>query len=204
LAFRRFAPDVSDRYEFDTNFTKVLGNHTLKFGETAGLGTSITRVFDNSTGSYGSTPAFTQGPNPLVSSPTSGFGFASFLLGTMSGGTYNPTDINGHWTSPYYGIYVQDDYKVTPRFTLNLGLRWEFETPTIESDNIVSDFDYTGSAVLSNGTPVTGGLLFPGVNGVSRYNWNPNWKDFAPRVGFAYSLRPLHGASGRLRHLLRQ
>src|SRR5579875_617063 len=180
--------DVSDRYEFDTNLIKILGNHTVKFGGTAGLGTYITRVFDNSTGIYSSSPAFTQGPNPLISSPNSGFGFASFLLGTMSAGTYNPTDIDGHYHAPYYGVYIQDDYKVTPSLTLNLGLRWEFEAPRVESRNRVSNFDFTDITTLPNGTTVKGGLLFPGVNGVSRYNWNPSWRDFAPRVGIAYAL----------------
>ncbi len=180
--------DVSDRYEGKLNITKLVSNHTLKFGGTYGMGKYSTNVFDNSTGSYSSTAAFTQGPNPLVSSPSAGFGFASFLLGTMSSGTHNVTDINGHYTAPYYGLYIQDDYKITPRFLVNLGLRWEFESPRVESKNQVSNFDYADPATLSNGAKVTGGLLFPGVNGVSRDNWNPNWKNFAPRVGFAYNL----------------
>jgi hypothetical protein len=180
--------DVSDRYEGKVNITKLAGKHTLKFGGMYGLGRYSTKVNDNSTGAYTSTAAFTQGPNPLVSSTTSGFGFASFLLGTMSSGTQNVTDINGQYTAPYYGAYIQDDYKITQRLTVNLGLRWEFESPRVEAQNQVSNFDYADTAKLSNGATVRGGLLFPGVNGVSRDNWNPNWKDFAPRFGFAYNL----------------
>jgi hypothetical protein len=180
--------DVSDRYEGKVNLSKMWGKHTLKFGGMYGLGKYSTRVFDNSTGSYFSTAAFTQGPNPLVSSTTSGFGFASFLLGTMSTGTHNVTQINGKYTQPYYGFYLQDDYKITSRLTLNLGLRWEYEAPRVESQNRVSNFDYADTAVATNGAAVTGGLLFPGVNGVSRDNWTPNRKNFGPRFGFAYSL----------------
>ena len=180
--------DVSDRYEGKANISKILGKHTLKFGGMYGMGKYTTRVFDNSTGSYTFTTAFTQGPNPFVSSPNAGFGFASFLLGAMSSGTQNVTDINGDYHAPYYGAYIQDDYKVTSRLTLNLGLRWEFESPRIEAKNRVSNFDYTGTATLPNGVSVRGGLLFPGVGGISSYNWNPNWKNFAPRFGFAYEL----------------
>ncbi|MBV8829258.1 MAG: TonB-dependent receptor [Acidobacteriaceae bacterium] len=180
--------DVSDRYEGKANISKILGKHTLKFGGMYGMGKYTTRVFDNSTGSYTFTTAFTQGPNPFVSSPNAGFGFASFLLGAMATGTQNVTDINGDYHAPYYGAYIQDDYKVTSRLTLNLGLRWEFESPRIEAQNRVSNFNYTGTATLPNGVPVKGGLLFPGVGGISRDNWNPNWKNFAPRFGFAYEL----------------
>ena len=181
--------DVSDRYEGKANLSKVSGKHTLKFGGMYGMGKYSMQVFDNSTGSYSSSAAFTQGPNPLVSSATSGFGYASFLLGTMSSGTHNVTAINGAYTQPYYGFYFQDDYRVTPRLTVNLGIRWEYESPRVEAQNRVSNFDYTTAAKLSNGASVRGGLLFPGVNGVPQGNWNANNKNFAPRVGFAYNLK---------------
>ena len=180
--------DVSDRYEGKVNISKVVGKHTIKFGGMYGFGAYSTRVFDNSTGAYTFTTAFTQGPNPLVSNPTAGFGYSSFLLGAMASGTQNVTDINGSYHQPYYGAYIQDDYKLTQRLTVNLGLRWEFESPRIESQNRVSNFDYTSTATLPNGVSVRGGLLFPGTNKVSRYNWNPNWKNFAPRFGFGYAL----------------
>src|SRR5262249_4287906 len=84
--------DVSDRIEGKVNMTKLSGKHTLKFGGMYGTGLYTTRLADNSTGSYAASAAFTQGPNPLVSSPTSGFGYASFLLGTLSSGTHNVTE----------------------------------------------------------------------------------------------------------------
>ena len=180
--------DFSDRYEGKANMSKVSGKHTFKFGGMYGLGKYSTNVADNSTGSYSSSAAFTQGPNPLVSSATSGFGYASFLLGTMSGGTHNVTELHGAYTQPYFGFYFQDDFKVTSHLTVNLGLRWEYEAPRVEADNRVSNFDFTNTATLPNGTAVRGGLLFPGVNGVSQGNWTPNKKDFAPRFGFAYNL----------------
>ena len=180
--------DVSDRYEGKVNISKIFGKHTIKFGGMYGFAKYTTQVYDNSTGSYGFTTGFTQGPNPLASSPTAGFGYSSFLLGAMSSGTQNVTAINGNYHAPYYGAYVQDDYKFTPKLTINLGLRWEFESPRIESMNRVSNFDYTNTATLANGTTVRGGLLFPGTKGISSDSWNPSKKNFAPRVGFAYAL----------------
>jgi hypothetical protein len=106
----------------------------------------------------------------------------------MATGTQNVTQIDGDYNSPYYGLYLQDDYKVTAKLTLNLGLRWEHESPRVEAKNHVSNFDYGDTATLSNGTTVRGGLLFPGVNGVSQDSWNPNWRNLAPRFGFAYAL----------------
>jgi hypothetical protein len=180
--------DVSDRYEGKVNLSKVAGKHTLKFGGMYGLGLYSTKLADNNTGSYASSAAFTQGPNPLVSSTTAGFGYASFLLGTMSSGTHNVTELHGDYREPYFGFYFQDDFKITSRLTLNLGLRWEYEAPRVESNNQVSNFDFKTAATLPNGTAVKGGLLFPGVGGTPTGNWDPQKKNFAPRFGFAYNL----------------
>ena len=181
--------DVSDRLEWKANLSKVSGKHTFKFGGIYGLGRYTTVASDNGTGTYSFTKAFTQGPNPLVASPSAGFGYASFLLGTMSGGSHPAIGWHGAYTAPYYGLYFQEDFKVTARLTLNLGIRWDLEAPRTEKQNMVANFDYTGKATLPNGTPVTGGLAFPGVGGLPAGNWNPNKRDFAPRFGFAYNIK---------------
>lgn len=181
--------DVSDRFESKANMSKVSGKHTFKFGGMYGAGEYTTRVLNNNVGTYSFSKAFTQGPNPLATSATAGFGYASFLLGTMSGGTHNVTEWRGSYSQPYYGLYFQDDYKITSRLTLNLGIRWDYESPRTEADNRMVNFDYTGKATLPNGTPVTGGLAFPGVGGLSRGNWNADNRNFAPRFGFAYNLK---------------
>ena len=124
--------DVTDRYEIEANMTKMWAKHTLKFGGTLGKGRYHMNTIDNSTGSYSSNLSFTQGPNPLEGSAASGFGFASFLLGTMSGGQQNVTEIIGHYTQPYYGLYAEDDIKVNRNLTATLGLRWDHEDPRRE------------------------------------------------------------------------
>ncbi len=58
----------------------------------------------------------------MLGSAASGFGFASFLLGTMSSGQQNVTEIIGHYTQPYYGLYAEDDIKVNRNLTATLGI----------------------------------------------------------------------------------
>jgi len=180
--------DRTDRFEFAVNGTKVWGKQTLKFGAVYGLGEYPTSLSDSAPGNFTSNVNFTQGPNPLASSTGSGFGYASFLLGTLASGTQNPVDINGGYSQPYYGIYAEDDVKVTPNLTVNVGLRWDVESLRTEAQNRMSNFDFTSTATLSNGTAVKGGLEFPDVNGIPRGDWNSNNKNFAPRIGLAYSL----------------
>jgi len=181
--------DVSDRYEGKANLSKLAGKHTLKFGGMYGMGKYSTNLANNSAGAFTSSAAFTQGPNPLVSSTTAGFGYASFLLGTLSAATHNVTELHGDYSQPYFGFYLQDDFKITSRLTLNLGLRWEYESPRVEANNQVSNFDFNSESKLPNGTTVRGGLMFPGVNDVPAGNWNAQKKNFGPRFGFAYNLR---------------
>lgn len=181
---------MTDRYEFAANLTKVLSKHTLQFGFLYGLGTYNTHLTDNTAGQYSFTAADTQGPNPLVASATGGFDFASFLLGYMASGIENGTSllVNGDYKQPYWGLYGEDDFKITRNLTVNLGLRWDVETPLTELHNRMTNFDFTDTATLSNGTTVKGGLAFPGVNGLPRGDWQSNDHNFAPRVGMAYAL----------------
>ncbi len=82
------------------------------------------------------------------------------------------------------GIFVQDDWKVTQRLTVNLGLRWDTDVPRREAfDNRQNSFDPIAINPVS-GTP--GSLTFSGRNGVSRYAHNFDWNNYAPRLGFAW------------------
>ncbi|MGH9666991.1 MAG: TonB-dependent receptor domain-containing protein, partial [Bryobacteraceae bacterium] len=134
------------------------------------------------------TPAWTQGPNPAASSGTAGLGVATFLLGIPTG-TAQPVPAIA-LTGKYYALFVQDSYKITPRFTLNYGLRWEYSSPRTDRFNELTNFDYGAvPPVSAAGLNLHGALSFVGVNGQSRFQSNPDRNNLAPRLGFAYRLK---------------
>jgi len=164
-------------------FTRVYPKHNLKVGYEH-------RVYrrnnwNASSGNYSFTRAFTQGPDPLKSSATAGYGVASFLLG-------NPASASVPWYTDetrslhYNALFIQDDWKVSPALTLNLGVRWEYEGSVKDRYDVLSNFDPGIASPLSvPGLSLRGGLQFPGVD-VPRNLTEPSSKNFGPRFGFAY------------------
>ncbi|MBI4470467.1 MAG: TonB-dependent receptor [Acidobacteria bacterium] len=179
------------------HITRVFTRHTLKFG---GEG-RLLRPNYLQTGNaiqFSFAPAFTQGPDPTRSSPTAGIGFASFLLGVGSGSyTTAPALALQHL---YWGVFVQDDLKLTSKLTLNLGLRHEYESPRTERFNQLANFDPQLVPPLQvPEVNLRGALAFPGVDGRPRQQWDPDHNNFAPRIGFAYQLTPktvIRGGAG--------
>jgi hypothetical protein len=187
-------------------FTKIAGNHSIRCG-------GEFRVMRENNVSYGNAaPAmdfstnWTKGPMDNSTAGPIGQGLASFLLGLPTGGGI---DLNASYSeqSTFAGLYVQDDWKLTRKLTLNAGLRWEFETaPTERFNRTVRGFDFTvaspvSAAALANYTknpdviPVSqfktmGVLTFAGVNGVPRGYFNTARRNLAPRIGLAYQLTP--------------
>lgn len=110
-----------------------------------------------------------------------GFGLAALLLGWT-----NTAGVETGFSSArmnYFAGYIQDDWKVNSRFTLNAGLRWEMDTPRSERDNHQTGFDMFAINPVS-GTP--GAITYAGVDGVSVYAHRFDKNNFGPRVGFAY------------------
>lgn len=167
------------------NLTKVFRAHTVKFGGEQRFYGINPWGRGSSSGSYSFNRGFTQGPNPLIASPSAGFGVASFLLGTPASGSATLAPDRTQ-SLRYYSSFVQDDWKVTSRLTLNLGLRWEYESPLTDRYNILSVFDPDATASLSPTRKLTGGLAFPGVNGLDRNLTIPDKFNLGPRFGFAY------------------
>jgi hypothetical protein len=180
--------DIGDRVEIKANLSKMSGKHTFKFGGLYNLGKYNATIHNNAAGSYSFSKGFTQGPDPLQSGLESGFGYATFLLGTLSSGSHNAGELDTRLTQHYFGFYFQDDFKITSRLTMNFGIRYDYEAPRLERDNKLANFNYSGVARLPNGTSVTGGLMYPGVGDLPRGHWNRDANNFGPRIGFAYSL----------------
>ena len=115
--------------------------------------------------------------------------FASLLLGTGSGSLIqNFKDAAAQ--SFYTALYMQDDWRVTRRLTLNLGVRYDLDSPRTERFDRINYFDPDAKSPLAALVPalpdLRGGLVFVGEDGRprSQYKWDTN--NIAPRIGFAY------------------
>lgn len=162
--------DVAD------NATKSMGRHLIKFGVESLYIRPTTDSALNGRGNMGFSGVFTQ--NPLSRSRT-GSPVADLLLGDANGlttGTVAAVVERGH----YFGAYFQDDFSTTRNLTLNLGLRWDFIPPYIEGDN------HMGNFILALNNPDFGQLILSGNPAFPRALETADYRNFAPRVGFAY------------------
>ena len=162
------------------NYSLVKGRHSLKMGyEFLAIRTEVLDInplygSDTYTGGFSKPTAAQCGCTP-ANDPTS-YDLADFYFGLPNGialGSNLVTNLRQHVNS----LYVQDDWRVTPKLTLNLGLRWEFATPIWERDNLWSNFDPATNTLVR----ATNGSLY------NRALVNPDYKDFGPRLGLAYS-----------------
>lgn len=170
--------------------SRVVGSHSLKVG-TETRSNLINHMQAAWQLAFNFNRGMTQGPDARTVSTTGGFGYASFLLGAGSGGSVT-NGIRPALESKSFGLYIQDDWRVTRELTINAGLRWDFETGVTERYNRFAIFDPHVRSPLSDlaGIELTGGYRFPD-NGLDRRSLRPTeWRKFAPRVGLAYQLRP--------------
>jgi hypothetical protein len=172
------------------NFTYVKGHHSLKFGYEY---EHIWMAVNDNNPLYGSF-TYSGGYSNVgtgAASVSDNY-WADFLFGTTS--SYSLANyFVAHLRQTMNSAYVQDDWKVSPSLTLNVGLRWEYGSPYTEQHNYISNVDPTSQTVLTtspgavagNGiTPISAG----GVYGRSLVN--PDLTDFGPRLGFAYAADP--------------
>ncbi len=207
--------NITNTFSVPVYLTKIMGKHTFKFGgeyrhfQVNQSGGS----FNFGGGAFCFTNQFTA-RNPL-NLTTGGAAFADLLLGapSVSGGcngnvgatqVENLSPTTFQWG--YYAAYVQDDFKVSPRLTLNLGLRYDYEQPPVERFNrqnrgFALDQPNPLAAAVRNASAtdcpscanLRGGLLFTEVGGQPRGAFEPDRNNFQPRVGAAYQLRQKKG-----------
>ncbi|WP_263351210.1 TonB-dependent receptor [Acidicapsa acidisoli] len=165
-------------YQYNDTLSWSLGNHNLKFGAT--VFAPMRNIFQDEPGvrgDLGFTGVFT------------GLSYADGLIGaTQSTQLTNVFFVDQRlWMA---SGFAEDDWKVTPRLTLNLGLRYDFSTPATDAQNRMANFDPAGS----------GSLVFAKSGSLGdRALVNPQTTNFAPRIGVSYSLNDktvLHGGYG--------
>ncbi|HYZ86308.1 MAG TPA: hypothetical protein VE621_17985, partial [Bryobacteraceae bacterium] len=166
----------SMNWQFLDQFTKIHGAHTMKFGFDFRILAGNNFQMGSPSGSFTFNSALTANPQ----SGGGGSSYASFLLGEVASAT--ATSHVGESQHAYNSsAFFQDDWKVSRRLTLNLGLRWDFQQQPVESNNGVSNFDL--GCTLPNG--LAGCTIYAGLNGQPRAFRKNDWNDFGPRIGFA-------------------
>ena len=173
---------VPMQYQYNDTFSMTKGTHSLKFG--VSIYAPMRNLFQDEPGTRGDltfTGVFTcqhSAPGACVSG--TGFSYADGLLGA----TEYTQLTNVHFVDQRLWMasgFVEDDWKVTPQLTLNLGLRYDFATPAMEGKNQLANFD-------PNGNGGNGSLVFATGGSVeNRALVQTNTKNFGPRIGFAFS-----------------
>jgi hypothetical protein len=182
-------PQFQNPTSFNPKFSYswVKGRHSIKAGyEFVAIRTEILDV-NPLYGSNGYSGQFSKptcgqlgmAAGCAIPSDTTSYNLADFIFGLPSVIQLS-NDLVTNTRQHVHSLYIQDDYRVTPKLTLNLGLRWEFATPLWERDNLWSNFDPSTNKLVQ----ATNGSIY------KRALVHPDYKDFGPRLGFAYSVTP--------------
>jgi len=180
------------------DFSHAHGRHTIKVGFSGERLLQTTRFLLSPRGSFTFRNIFTANPQ----SPTNtGNAFGDFLLGVPNTAAAGVGDNLVHLQTWRFGSYLEDDWKVTPKLTLNLGVRYEVTPHWVEKDNKWSNIDLSGGGqfvIASNHgeiNPAANLAAFPTLKfvtsdkvGFPRALVNNDYNNVAPRVGFAYSI----------------
>ncbi|MGC8881440.1 MAG: carboxypeptidase regulatory-like domain-containing protein [Bryobacteraceae bacterium] len=189
--------NITNNYNLMSNLTKIWRGHTMKMG----LDLRRIHFIQQNTGNILYFQGQTQWTQRLWNQgeATSGDSYASFLISGVTGSVNIPLyPFNRQW---YAAPYFQDDWKVTRRLTLNLGLRWDYNGPPDEKWNrmnrgfnpsapspVAKQIPASMLALYPNLANLTGGLEFVGVGGNPRIAARRDLNNWQPRIGVAYQL----------------
>jgi len=178
-----------DVYQGVGSITKIHGGHTIKAG--AEYRKLHENYYQPNLPQGGFTFSRNQtAQNPLVSSSTQGDGLASALLGFGSGGALT-IDYSTTQSSGYFGTYVNDEWRLTRKLTLNLALRYDFDIPRTDRFNRLNWYDVDAPSPIADKVKSS----FPNLKGVMKFvddshrsPFKGDWNNVQPRVGIAYAL----------------
>jgi len=210
--------NTADDYQVRYDLSWVKGSQQFKFGFSWALYKKVQDYFARTQGQFTfDASATTPAGCTSTSTTTCGFDYADFILGAAQGYGENGYKGTGHWNAVNPAGYIQDNWRVNNRLTLNLGLRWDGMPHTYEANGAMANFypslyDPAKAAVFVPGTsggqiasnspglgpsPLSAlqgyqlylnGVGIDGKNGIPKGLAKANWFDFGPRLGFAYDL----------------
>jgi hypothetical protein len=164
----------SDNYELRDMVSMVKGKHSLFIGGEFALDKTM---FDANLLNFGSLSFAT-------SAPTSTGNVTSDWVTGQASGFEQDSPYTTHLSTWHYAMFAQDNYRITPRFTANLGVRWDIDTPPVDPRNRTESFIPGQQSTVAPLAPK--GLLFPGDAGVGRGIIGTKYYHVSPRLGFAW------------------
>jgi hypothetical protein len=174
---RRLSTPITNT-QFVNNLSWVRGRHALKFGGDMRRSHITDQLRQSVSGNF----TFSVLPTGQPGVANTGNGLATLLMGFPTAFSTRDTPALRRY-SWYTSGFAQDDWTVTRGLTINAGLRWEMDTPISDLDNRMNGFDPAQINPVS-GTP--GVVKFADINGWRRLPYDRDWKNFSPRVGFAW------------------
>jgi hypothetical protein len=170
---------TNNTFQIADTFSRVLGNHTIKFGAESHADQVNAHAIAQFNGNF------------VFSGTETGADFADFLIGVPS--QYNQSQLNPYYArNKYVGAFAQDSWHVRPALTFNYGLRWDRVAPWSEKYNQISTFVAGAQSEVFPGAPA--GMLYPGDPGIPNTLAPIGNRGFAPRVGLAWSPQAASGS----------
>lgn len=179
----------SDNYELRDMVSITKGKHSLFIGGEFALDKTM---FDANLLNFGSISFAT-------SAPTSTGNVTSDWVTGQASSAEQDSPYTTHLSTWHYALFAQDNYRITPRFTANIGLRWDVDTPPVDSHNRTESFIPGEQSTIAPNAPK--GIVFPGDKGVGRGIISTKYYHVSPRLGFAWdpfgdSKTSIRGAAG--------